>query len=239
MSLIRLALLLCLSLPMACSREAPAVTAPAVADAAAATAAGGEPPDARVEADAGTGADAGDGDGDAASAPGMVYRDSYTREARPPGYREPDVIYVPTPQPVVDAMLELADVGRDDVLYDLGSGDGRIPVTAARRFGTRGVGIDIEPVRVREANANARAAGVTDLVTFRREDLFEADFSEATVVTLYLLPELNLRLRPILLEQLRPGTRIVSHAFDMGDWGPERVVRIDSSVIYMWTVPER
>lgn len=160
-------------------------------------------------------------------------------EGAPPPARTPDVIYVPTPQPVVDAMLELAGVGRDDVLYDLGSGDGRIPVTAARRFGTRGVGIDIEPVRVREANANARAAGVTDLVSFRREDLFQADFSEATVVTLYLLPELNLRLRPILLEQLEPGTRIVSHAFDMGDWGPEHVVRVDSSVIYMWTVPER
>ena len=217
--------LLCVSLPLlACTRDAPVVPAPSVG-------AGADQAPSAAEA-------AADGAGPT-SAPGMVYRDSFTREARPSDYREPDVVYVPTPQPVVDAMLELAGVGKDDVLYDLGSGDGRIPVTAARRFGTRGVGIDIEPVRVREANANARAAGVTDLVSFRREDLFQADFSEATVVTLYLLPELNLRLRPILLEQLEPGTRIVSHAFDMGDWGPEHVVRVDSSVIYMWTVPER
>ena len=225
MSLIRsFAVLPCLSLLLACAQDAPAVAAPVEAETASTGA---------IDASADV------GDQETPSAPGMVYRDSYTREARPSDYREPDVIYVPTPQPVVDAMLELAGVGKDDVLYDLGSGDGRIPVTAARRFGTRGVGIDIEPVRIREANANARAAGVTDLVTFRREDLFEADFSEATVVTLYLLPELNLRLRPILLEQLQPGTRIVSHAFDMGDWGPEHVVRVDSSVIYMWTVPER
>lgn len=179
-------------------------------------------------------------EGDASEAPGMVYRDSYTREARPPGYREPDVIYVPTPQPVVDAMLELAGVDGSDVLYDLGSGDGRIPITAARRFGIRAVGIDIEPVRIREANANARAAGVTDLVTFRQEDLFEADFSEASVVTLYLLQSLNRKLRPKLLAELRPGTRIVSHAFDMGeDWPPKQVRQVDSSTIYLWTVPER
>lgn len=225
MSLIRsFSLLPCLSLLLACAQDAPAVAAPVEAETA---------------STGGVDASADAGEQEAPRAPGMAYRDSYTRETRPPDYREPDVIYVPTPQPVVDAMLELAGVGKDDVLYDLGSGDGRIPVTAARRFGTRGVGIDIEPVRIREANANARAAGVTDLVSFRREDLFEADFSEATVVTLYLLPELNLRLRPILLEQLEPGTRIVSHAFDMGDWGPEHVVRVDSSVIYMWTVPER
>ncbi len=213
-------ILLCLPLLSACAQDGPPAEAPATAAAGIATANADE-------------------DEPAGEAPGLTYRDSFTREARPPGYREPDVIYVPTPQPVVDAMLELAGVGRDDVLYDLGSGDGRIPVTAARRFGTRGVGIDIEPVRIREANANARAAGVTDLVTFRREDLFQTDFSEATVVTLYLLPKLNLRLRPILLEQLKPGTRIVSHAFDMGDWDPEQVVRVDGTVIYMWTVPER
>ncbi|WP_202842142.1 SAM-dependent methyltransferase [Luteimonas saliphila] len=174
------------------------------------------------------------------AAPGLTYRDSYSREARPPGYREPDVVYVPTPQPVVEAMLELAGVGAGDVLYDLGSGDGRIPIAAARRFGIRAVGIDIEPVRIREANANARAAGVTDLVSFRQEDLFESDFSEATVVTLYLLPSLNQKLRPRLLAELEPGTRIVSHAFDMGDdWPPEQTRRVDSSVIHMWTVPER
>jgi predicted O-methyltransferase YrrM len=177
---------------------------------------------------------------EAEAAEPLVYRDSYTREARPPGYREPDVVYVPTPMVVVDAMLELAQVDGDDVLYDLGSGDGRIPIAAARRTGTRAVGIDINPARIREAKANARAAMVEDLVTFRQQDLFEADFSEATVVTLYLLPALNIKLRPKLLQQLRPGTRIVSHAFDMGeDWPPERTLRIDSSTIYLWTVPQR
>lgn len=154
--------------------------------------------------------------------------------------REPDVIYVPTPEPVVDAMLNLAGVKAGDVLYDLGSGDGRIPIAAAQRFGVRGVGIDINPVRVREADANAEAAGVTDLVTFKVADLFEEDVSEATVVTLYLLQSLNVKLRPKLLAELKPGTRIVSHAFDMADqWEPERTEAVDGSRIYLWTVPER
>lgn len=152
--------------------------------------------------------------------------------------RQPDVVYVPTPQEVVDGMLELANVTGNDVLYDLGSGDGRIPVTAAQKYGTRGVGIDINPQRIQEANANAQNAGVADRVKFREEDLFETDFSEATVVTLYLLPELNLKLRPRLLRELKPGTRIVSHAFDMGDWQPERTVNIRGRTIYLWVVPE-
>ena len=154
--------------------------------------------------------------------------------------REPDVIYVPTPEPVVDAMLNLAGVREGDVLYDLGSGDGRIPIAAAQRFGVRGVGIDINPVRVREANANAETAGVTDLVTFKEADLFEEDISEATVVTLYLLQSLNVKLRPKLLAELEPGTRIVSHAFDMADqWAPEQTQEVDGTRIYLWTVPER
>ena len=153
------------------------------------------------------------------------------------GERTPDVVYVPTPPRVVDAMLKAAEVGPDDVLYDLGSGDGRIPVTAARRWGTRGVGIDIDPQRIREANRNAEQAGVTDTVKFIEGDLFEADLSEATVITLYLLPNLNLRLRPTLLE-LEPGTRIVSHAFDMGDWEPEQTIDVDGATVYRWTVPE-
>ncbi|VXB44437.1 conserved exported hypothetical protein [Luteimonas sp. 9C] len=154
--------------------------------------------------------------------------------------REPDVIYVPTPEPVVDAMLNLAGVKAGDVLYDLGSGDGRIPIAAAQRFGVRGVGIDINPVRVREANANAEAAGVTDLVTFKEADLFEEDISEASVVTLYLLQSLNVKLRPKLLAELKPGTRIVSHAFDMADqWEPEQTQEIDGTRIYLWTVPAR
>lgn len=155
------------------------------------------------------------------------------------GDRTPDVIYVPTPYPVVDAMLEMADVRDGDVLYDLGSGDGRIPIAAAMAFDVRAVGIDIDPDRVQEARENAEKAGVSDKVTFRQEDLFEADFSEATVVTLYLLDRLNEKLRPRLLAELKPGTRIVSHAFRMGDWEPERSERIDTSMIYFWTVPER
>ena len=154
--------------------------------------------------------------------------------------REPDVIYVPTPEPVVDAMLNLAGVKEGDVLYDLGSGDGRIPIAAAKRFGVRGVGIDINPVRVREANANAQEAGVTGLVTFKEADLFQEDISEASVVTLYLLQSLNVKLRPKLLAELKPGTRIVSHAFDMAEqWEPEQTQEVDGTRIYLWTVPER
>lgn len=152
--------------------------------------------------------------------------------------RAPDVVYVPTPQHVVDAMLKLGEVKTGDVLYDLGSGDGRIPVTAAKTYGVRGVGIDINPQRIAEANANAQQAAVTNLVSFRNEDLFETDFSEATVVTLYLLPTLNMKLRPKLLA-LKPGTRIVSHAFDMGDWIPEQTREVDNSIIYLWRVPAR
>jgi len=153
--------------------------------------------------------------------------------------RQPDVPYVPTPQTVVDRMLTIANVNKNDVLYDLGSGDGRIVITAAQKYGTRGVGIDINPERIEEANNNARRSGVTDLVEFRQQDLFQSDFSEATVVTLYLLPEVNLRLRPKLLKELKPGTRIVSHAFNMGDWQPERVEKVDGSTIYYWVVPKQ
>jgi trans-aconitate methyltransferase len=151
----------------------------------------------------------------------------------------PDVIFVPTPQEVVDKMLELAKLGRGDVLYDLGSGDGRIPVTAAKRFGIRATGIDIDPQRIAEAKENARKNGVSHLVQFRQENLFKADFSEATVVTLYLLPDLNVKLRPRLLAELKPGTRIVSHQFDMGTWQPERKLELNGRTIYLWTVPPR
>lgn len=129
--------------------------------------------------------------------------------------------YVPTPYDVVNRMLELAEVTRDDVVYDLGCGDGRIVITAAERFGARGVGIDYDPERIAEANANAARRGVQDLVTFIQQDAMQADVSEATVVTLYLLSSSNRRLRPILTRQLRPGARIVSHAFRMGDWQPD------------------
>lgn len=153
--------------------------------------------------------------------------------------RKPDVVYVPTPQEVVDEMLALAKVTKDDVIYDLGSGDGRIPITAAQKFGTRAVGIDINPERIREANENAQKAGVTDRVQFLNQDLFTSDISEATVVTLYLLPELNVKLRSQLFQQLKPGTRIVSHDFDMGEWKPERVVQTqEGSTIYYWVIPK-
>jgi len=153
--------------------------------------------------------------------------------------REPDVIYVPTPQALVEDMLRLADVKRGDVLYDLGSGDGRIPVTAAKKYGIRAVGIDIDPERIREAHANAKRRGVAKLVTFRQQDLFTADFREATVVTLYLLPDLNLKLRPQLLQQLRPGTRVVSHQFDMGDWKPDKTLESNGRTVYFWVIPAR
>ena len=153
--------------------------------------------------------------------------------------RTPDVIYVPTPQHVVDAMLRLGRVGKDDVLYDLGSGDGRIPITAAKTHGIRAVGIDIDPKRIAESRANAASTGVEHLVSFRQADLFASDISEASVVTLYLLPSLNEKLRPKLLAELKPGTRIVSHAFRMGDWEPEVAQTVEGSEIFLWTVPER
>jgi predicted O-methyltransferase YrrM len=154
-------------------------------------------------------------------------------------HRKPDVIFVPTRRITVEAMLKLADVRPGDVLYDLGSGDGRIPIAAAKQFGIRAVGIEIDPARISEAKANARVAGVEHLVSFRNEDLFQADFSEATVVTLYLLPSLNEKLRPKLLRDLKPGARIVSHDFLMGDWPPEERVQVGPDMIFLWTVPER
>ncbi|MDZ8065284.1 MAG: methyltransferase domain-containing protein [Nostoc sp. DedQUE08] len=153
--------------------------------------------------------------------------------------RPGDVPYVPTPQPVVDAMLQVAKVGKNDVLYDLGSGDGRIVNTAAQKFGTRGIGIDIDPDRIKEANANAQKAGVSDRVKFVQQDLFNTDLSQATVVTLYLLPEINAKLRPKLLKELKPGTRIVSHAFDMGDWKPQQTLNVEGKTVYYWVVPEQ
>ncbi len=156
-----------------------------------------------------------------------------------PVLRRPDVIFVPTPEDVVDAMLEVAHVTGNDIVYDLGSGDGRIPITAARKYGARGVGIDIDPQRIQEANANAQAAGVTHKVRFFNQDLFATDISEASVVTLYLLPELNLKLMPKLLKELKPGTRVVSHAFDMGDWKPEQTLDVNGRAVYYWTIPER
>ena len=150
--------------------------------------------------------------------------------------RDPDVIYVPTPQNVVDAMLKIANVTAKDVVYDLGSGDGRIPITAAEKYGARGVGIDINPERIKEANANLAKSKAGDKVRFLNQDLFETDLSPATVITLYLLPSLNQKLIP-KLKQLKPGTRIVSHSFDMGtDWPPEKTEDVQGRMVYYWTI---
>jgi len=155
----------------------------------------------------------------------------------PAQLRSPDVIFVPTPQEVVDAMLKLAKVTKNDVVYDLGSGDGRVPITAARTYGARGVGIDIDPQRIKEATENLKAAGVGDRVRFLNQDLFTTNISEATVVTLYLLPSLNLKVLPKLNAELKPGTRVVSHAFDMGDIKPQETQNVNGRTIYLWTVP--
>jgi cyclopropane fatty-acyl-phospholipid synthase-like methyltransferase len=161
--------------------------------------------------------------------------------AQSPGPREVQINtpYVATPPEVVTAMLELAGVSGGDMVYDLGCGDGRIVIAAARTYRARGLGIDINPARIDEARANARSAAVSDLVRFEVNDLFEADIRGATVVALYLLPEVNISLRARLLRELRPGTRIVSHSFGMGDWKPDKEKVIAGERIYLWTVPQR
>jgi ubiquinone/menaquinone biosynthesis C-methylase UbiE len=163
--------------------------------------------------------------------------------------RQFDVPYVPTTEEAVKAMLKLANVKKTDVVYDLGCGDGRIVIAAAKTYGARGVGIDIDPQRIREATENAKKAGVESLVRFEENDLFQADFREATVVTLFLLRSINLKLRPKLLQELKPGTRVVSNTFDMGDWRPEKEQSLPgadddeaaylSHKFFLWTIPQR
>ena len=150
---------------------------------------------------------------------------------------ESEVLYLPTPHAVVAAMLRLAGVSRSDVVYDLGSGDGRIPIAAARDFGARGVGIELDGRQIERARRNARAAGMEHMVEFRQEDLFHADLRAATVVTLFLFPQMNQQLRPKLLAELRPGTRVVSHRFGIGDWLPERTIEAGGHRLLLWTVP--
>jgi SAM-dependent methyltransferase len=152
-----------------------------------------------------------------------------------------DVVWVPTPPEVIAVMLDLANVGPKDLVYDLGCGEGEILIAAAKR-GARGVGVDLDPVRIKNARANAKKAGVADKLTFFEQDLFKTDISKATVVTLYLLPELNERLRPTLLKVLKPGTPVVSHDFAMGDWQPEKTVEISltrTHRAYLWRIPPR
>jgi precorrin-6B methylase 2 len=155
--------------------------------------------------------------------------------------RSPDVIFVPTPPEVVAAMLKVAKVGKNDIVYDLGSGDGRIPIAAVKDYGAaRATGIDIDPQRIKEATANLASSGITgNRVRFLNQDLFTTDISEATVVTLYLLPSLNLKLIPKFMKELKPGTRIVSHSFDMGDWVPEQTIDVDGRKVYYWTIPKK
>jgi cyclopropane fatty-acyl-phospholipid synthase-like methyltransferase len=147
--------------------------------------------------------------------------------------------YVPTENNVVEGMLKLAGVSSTDVVYDLGCGDGRIVIIAAKHFGARGVGVDINPVRIQEARENAKAHSVENLVHFEEGDLFNADLHNATVVTLYLLPHVNLQLRPKLLSDLKPGTRVVSHSFNMGDWESEKEEEVEGARIHLWTIPEK
>lgn len=150
-----------------------------------------------------------------------------------------DVPYVPTPTEVVEAMLNIAKVNKNDVVYDLGCGDGRIVITAAKKYGATGIGVDLNPERIKEANQNARDNKVTGKVKFYEGNLFDFDFSKASVLTLYLLPSVNLKLKPKILKEMKPGSRVVSHAFDMGDWKPDQQINVDGRTVYLWTVPAK
>jgi ribosomal protein L11 methylase PrmA len=176
----------------------------------------------------------------ASASPAQAFRltDFAPQQSGPESGRIPDTIYLPTPREVVTAMLQMAAVGRDDVLYDLGSGDGRICIAAVKEFGARrAVGIELESARVQEAGDNARRARVANRVEFRRQDLFETDLREATVVTLYLSTAINVRLEPKFRRELAPGSRIVSHHFDMGSWTPAETRTISGRMLYLWTLP--
>jgi SAM-dependent methyltransferase len=164
----------------------------------------------------------------------VVSSAAYAQQSRP----QLDVHFVPTPEEVVDRMLTMAGVSDRDYVIDLGSGDGRIVIAAAKKYGARGMGVDLDPQRIKEANDNRQKAGVADKVEFFQQNLFQTDLSKATVLTMYLLPRLNLQLRPTLLE-LKPGTRLASHAFDMGDWRPDRHEKIDGRDAYFWVVPAK
>jgi len=167
----------------------------------------------------------------------LIILSSILTSAQGKKLQEPDVDYEPSPQNVVERMLKLANVHKGDVVYDLGCGDGRIVITAVKLFGATGVGIDINPIRIKESLQNARKAGVMDRVTFRNEDLFVADIQEATVVTLFLSLSANLKLRPKLLRELKPRVRVVSYYWSMGDWKPDKRIELDGEPIYIWTIP--
>jgi SAM-dependent methyltransferase len=173
---------------------------------------------------------------------GVATRAQQQQQTPPAPVRTPDIFWLPTKDPVVDAMLKLANVTKTDVVYDLGCGDGKIVIAAARTYGARGVGIDIDPARIVDSNANAKKAGVTDRVKFVLGDIFDpaVKIEDATVVTLYLLPWINEKLKPRLKAELRPGTRVVSNSFSMGtDWPPEQTVEVDGTPVFLWTIPRR
>ena len=153
--------------------------------------------------------------------------------------RAPDIHYEPSTMDQTLAMLKLAGVTKNDVVYDLGCGDGRLVITAVKDFGARGVGIDIDPERIKDSTENAAKAGVTRRIAFRNEDLFEAKISDATVVTLYLWPWINLKLKDKLLKELKPGTRVVSNLHDMGEWKPDKQIKVDGHPIYLWIIPAK
>lgn len=160
--------------------------------------------------------------------------------AQETGFESKKIVpFVPTPQEVVEGMLELAQVKKGDVVYDLGSGDGRIVVTAAKKYGARAVGFEIDPDLIKQSREAVRKEGLEHLAEIREQDILTVDLSGATVVTMYLLPDVNMRLRPNVLSQLKPGSRVVSHAFDMGDWKPEKVVRANGRTVYLWTIPPK
>lgn len=160
--------------------------------------------------------------------------------AQDAGFESKKIVpFVPTPQDVVEKMLEVAQVKKDDVVYDLGSGDGRIVITAAKKYGARAVGFEIDPDLIKQSREAIRKEGLEHLAEIREQDILTVDVSAATVVTLYLLPDVNLMVRPNLLRQLKPGSRVVSHAFDMGDWKPEKVVRANGRTVYLWTIPPK
>lgn len=175
---------------------------------------------------------------------GLAISDSMVPGLAPPAVQAQDleskkiVPFVPTPQEVVDKMIELAGVKKGDVVYDLGSGDGRIVITAAKK-GAHAVGFDVDGNLVKESRENIRKAGVQDLAEIKQQDILTVDLSGASVVTMYLLPDVNLKLKPHILSQMKPGSRVVSHAFDMGDWKPDKTERVDGRTIYLWTVPAK
>lgn len=162
----------------------------------------------------------------------------YAQAPQPQGVKR-DVIYVPTPVEVVDRMLTMAAVQKGEFLIDLGSGDGRIPITAAKKYGVRALGVDIDPERIAESRVNAKREGVDGMVEFRMENLFQTDLSHADVLSMYLLREINYKLRPRILDTMRPGARVVSHAFDMGEWVPEEEDRVGPRRVYLWIVPAK